>query len=51
MVALCPCTDKLYEAENILKIKGWKRDFCENEAENILKRKLVTKTRRNPQKA
>jgi hypothetical protein len=37
---------KWYEAENILKTKGQENGFSKNEAENILKRNLVTELRR-----
>jgi hypothetical protein len=51
MATLCPVAAKRPKAENILKTKGQKRAFSPNEAENILKRKPLTKNCRNPKKA
>jgi hypothetical protein len=50
MAALSPCTDKVYEAENILKTKGRKRAFSKNEAESILKIKQLQETIGIPKK-
>jgi hypothetical protein len=51
MATSCPHTRLKHEPENILKTKGRKRAFSKNEAENILKRKPVTRNRRNSQKS
>jgi hypothetical protein len=50
MATICPFVPKKHEAENILKTKDRKGRFSANEAENILKRKMVTKNCRKPEK-
>jgi hypothetical protein len=47
MATLCPPNPQTHEAGNILKTKGRKRVFSQNEAGNILKKQLVTINRRN----
>ena len=44
MATSCPLGDNVPKAENILKTKGRRRAFSQNEAENILKKSYLQET-------
>jgi hypothetical protein len=48
IATLCPPSDNVSKADNILKTKSRKRHFSPTKAENMLKRKPFTKNYRNP---